>query len=212
MGGKAAPSTDMQSLVCRACDKGHASFDQRHRLVASTIYDLPFGRGRKFGSNINQAADYVVGGWTVTGITSFATGFPIFITSPASTPSAYISHRPNRLCDGADSSLSDNLRNNGMVYFKTSCFAAPATGFFGNTGRAPLHGPGINNWDIGLEKQFPIPITEQMKLQFRGELFNAFNHAQFNNPNGDTGAGANFGRISSARAPRLIQLGLKLLW
>ena len=74
----------------------------------------------------------------------------------------------------------------------------PAPGFFGNTGRAPLHSPGINNWDIGLEKQFPIPITEQ--LQFRGELFNAFNHAQFNNPNSDTGGGANFGRVSSARA------------
>ena len=211
-GWESGSSTDMQNLVCRACDKGHASFDQRHRLIASTIYDLPFGRGRMFGSNMSQAADYVVSGWTVTGITTFATGFPIFITSPASTPSAYISHWPNRLCDGADSSLSGNLRNNGMLYFKTSCFAAPATGFFGNTGRAPLHGPGIKNWDIGLEKQFPIPITEQMKLQFRGELFNAFNHAQFNNPNGDTGGGANFGRVSSARAPRLIQLGLKLLW
>ncbi len=157
----------MKNLVCRACDKGHASFDQRHRLIASTIYDLPFRRGRKFGSNINQAADYVVGGWTFTA-SLLDSRFSLQHRLPRPAHTLLTGPTASAICDGADSSLSDNLRNNGMVYFKTSCFAAPATGFFGNTGRAPLHGPGINNWDIGLEKQFPIPITEQMKLQFRG--------------------------------------------
>lgn len=205
-------STDEQITTCRHCDKGYASFDQRHRFVASTIYDLPFGRGRRFGGRMPKAADLLAGGWSMTGITTFATGVPIFVTSPATTSSVYISHRPVRLCDGADSSLAGNLRGNGFLDFQTSCFATPATGYFGDSGRAPLNGPGINNWDIGIEKEFPVPVREQTKLQFRAEMFNAFNHAQFGLPNANTGDGANFGRIGSARSPRLVQLGLKLLW
>lgn len=176
------------------------------------MYELPFGRGRQFGNQMSRAADLVAGGWTLTGITTFATGVPMFLYSPATTASIYIQHRPNRLCNGASSSLADNIRNNEFLYFDTSCFAAPLTGYFGNSGRAPLNGPGINNWDVGIEKNFAIPVREQTRLQFRAEMFNTFNHAQFGLPNQNTGAGANFGRISGARAPRLIQLGLKLLW
>ncbi len=211
-GWESGSSTDEQITICRRCDKGYASFDQQHRFVASTIYELPFGRGRKFGGDMPKALDLAAGGWTLTGITTFASGVPIFLTSPATTASIYVSHRPNRLCDGADRSLAGNLRNNGFVYFRTECFATPPTGFFGNTGRAPLHGPGINNWDVGIEKEFPIPMREQTRLQFRAEMFNAFNHTQFGNPSADTGAGPNFGRVASARAPRLMQLGMKLLW
>jgi hypothetical protein len=159
-----------------------------------------------------RAADLLAGGWTLTGITTFSTGTSIFLTAPNTTGSIYVSHRPNRSCDGADSRLANDLRNNGFVQFQTSCFVTPPAGFFGNTGRAPLHGPGINNWDVGIEKVFPLPAREQMKLQFRAEMFNAFNHTQFGLPNSDVGAGANFGRVAGARAPRLIQLGLKALW
>lgn len=120
--------------------------------------------------------------------------------------------RANRLCDGRDNKFSDHLRGDGLQYFETSCFANPAVGYFGNGGRNPLYGPGIDKWDLGIEKIFPIPIREAMRLQFRGEFFNAFNHTQFNPPNSAVTSGANFGLISSARAPRLIQLGLKLLF
>ena len=81
-----------------------------------------------------QAKVLLAGGWTITGITTFSTGVPIFLTSPASTASIYVSHRPNRLCDGADDSLAGNLRNNGFVYFRTACFVPPPAGFFGNKG------------------------------------------------------------------------------
>ncbi|MDX1981945.1 MAG: carboxypeptidase-like regulatory domain-containing protein [Bryobacteraceae bacterium] len=205
-------ATEAQITACRRCDKGHASFDQRHRAVISTIWDLPFGRGRQFGSNLGSFANAALGGWTLTGITTFGTGAPVFISGPARTQSIYISHRPNRVCDGRDSSLASNLRNNGFVQFNTACFADAPQGFFGNTGRSPIHGPGLHNWDAGIEKFFPIPIREAMKLQFRTELFNAFNHANFGSPNGNLGAGANFGRVAGARAPRLIQMSLKLLW
>jgi hypothetical protein len=205
-------ATSTQVASCRACDKGLASYDQRHRVVASTIYDIPFGKGRRFGAQVHPAVNAIAGEWTITGITTFATGFPIFITSPSQTSSIYVSQRPNRSCDGGDPRLSDNLRSNGLVYFNTSCFQTPAPGFFGNSGRTPISGPGQNNWDIGVHKQFALGLTEATRLELRGEFFNAFNHAQFTNPNPSTGAGANFGRVSSTLPPRLVQVAMKLTW
>jgi hypothetical protein len=211
-GWESGGSTDSQITVCRRCDKGPASFDQRHRLTASIVYDLPFGRGRRFGKAMPRAADLVAGGWSLTGLAVFATGVPIFLTGPNRTGSPNVSHRPNRVCDGRDDSLSSNLRGNGFVHFDTSCFVIPPTGFFGNAGRSVLNGPGGANWDIGLGKTFPLPFNEQTRLEFRGEFFNAFNHTQFGLPNADSGAGPNFGRVSSAHTPRLIQLGAKVIF
>lgn len=205
-------ATSTQIAFCRSCDKGFASYDQRHRVVASTVYDLPVGKGRRFGAALPAAINALVGDWTMSAITTFATGVPIFIGSPSQTSSIYVSQRPNRLCDGSDSGLSGNIRNNGFLYFDTSCFVTPAAGYFGTSGRAPIHGPGQHNWDIGIHKQFRIPVTEQGRLELRGELFNAFNHAQFSNPNSSTGSGANFGRISSTLPPRLVQVAMKLTW
>ena len=209
-GWEDSSSTDSQVTICRACDKGPASFNQLHRVVLSAVYDVPVGRGRTFGTSLPRAADLLVGGWIVTGIASFSTGVPIFLTSPNTTGVVYTSTRPNRICNGADSKLSGNLRTDGFLDFNTSCFVSPPVGYFGNSGRAPLNGPGVNNWDLGLEKTFTI--KEQTRIELRSEFFNAFNHAQFGLPSADTGSGANFGRVSSARTPRLIQLGMKLLF
>ena len=205
-------ATSTQIASCRSCDKGYASFDQRHRVVASTVYDLPFGKARRFGSSLPGAVNALIGDWTVSAITTFSTGVPIFVTSPSQTSSIYVSQRPNRVCDGGDSSLSGNLRSNGFLYFDTSCFNTPSPGYFGTSGRTPLHGPGRNNWDIGIHKQFPLHFDEASALELRGEFFNAFNHAQFSNPNSNTGSGANFGRISGTAAPRLVQVAMKLTW
>jgi hypothetical protein len=203
-------STQSQITICRHCDKGPSSFNQRQRFVVSTIYDLPFGRRRAMGKNMARALDYVAGGWTVTAITSFSTGTPIFLTGPNRTGSSYITHRPNRLCDGRKDDLLHNLRSDGLLAFDTSCFAVPAVGFFGNAGRDILNGPGNNNWDLGFQKFFPLG-AELRRLEFRAEMFNAFNHAQFGQPNANS-ADVNFGRVSSASAPRLVQLSLKLLF
>ena len=94
-------------------------------------------------------------------------------------------------------------------YLDPACWEVAPQGSFGNSSRSPLLGPGRNNWDIGVQKFFQI--HEQTQLQFRMEMFNAFNHAQFNNPNSNRGSG-NFGLIGGARQPRLIQFGLKLLF
>ncbi len=207
-----AVATSSQIADCRACDKGFASFDQTHRVVASLIYDLPVGHGRKFGARMPGLLDAAAGGWTVTSIATFATGVPIFFSSPSQTASIYITQRPNRVCNGNAPNLAGNLRSDGLVYFNTSCFVTPAAGYFGNNGRDPLHGPGQNNWDLGIQKDFRVPVTDQGMVELRGEFFNAFNHAQFTNPNANTGAGANFGLVSGTAAPRLLQVALKLVW
>jgi hypothetical protein len=202
---------ESQVTNCRACGKASASFDVKHRAAASMIYRLPFGKGRTFGKDMNAAADTLIGGWSVTTIATFSTGVPFDVTGPNTTGFNNITHRANRLCDGRSESLQDSLRTNGLKWFDTACFAAAPTGFYGNAGRNILYGPGIHNWDIGIEKYFPIPVREGTRLQFRGEMFNAFNHAQFNLP-GSTVNTPNFGLVNSARAPRLVQLALRLLF
>ena len=94
-------------------------------------------------------------------------------------------------------------------YFSGSAFTSEPLGGFGNANRAFFHGPGLNNWDFGLHKD--TALREGMALQFRVEFFNLFNHAQFNNPNGNF-ASSQFGYVTSARDPRIGQMGLKFLW
>lgn len=199
-------ATNAQITECRNCDKDHASFDTRHRAVISALWEVPFGRNRKFGQNMHPVANAFAGGWTLTAITTFQTGVPLFIAAPNRTGSPFITHRPNRTCSGVLD--SPNLRADKR-WFDQSCFALPPVGFFGNSSRSPIHGPGINNWDIGIQKFFPI--REEVRMQFRAEMFNAFNRAQFNDPVANI-ANPNFGLVNSARPPRLVQLALRLIF
>jgi hypothetical protein len=193
-------ANESQVTNCRACGKGVSSFDVKHRAVMSLIYRLPL-----------LARNRILGGWAVSSIATWSTGVPFDVTGPNTTGFNNITHRANRLCDGRSSELQDNVRTNGLRWFDTSCFAAPPTGYYGNAGRNILYGPGIHNYDIGIEKYFPLPVNETTRLQFRAELFNAFNHAQFGLPASQVNT-PNFGLISSARAPRLVQLALRLLF
>jgi hypothetical protein len=185
------------------------SYDIPQHFVLSTVYQLPFGHGRAFGTNWNRAADALIGGWQVNAIMTLATGSAFSIAAPNRTGSNFTSVRADRSCNGADASLSDSVRSNGFRWFDTSCFAAPPAGYFGNSGRGILFGPGTNNFDIGLQKNFRF--TEAARFELRGEFFNAFNHAQFNNPDATVGD-VNFGVISSANTPRLVQVAGRLVW
>ena len=204
-------STNAQITDCRRCDKGLASFDARHRAVISAVYDVPFGHGRRFGGQTHPVVELMGGGWTITTIASFQTGIPFDLSVPATTGSPFVTHLPNRVCDGRDDSLAGNLRQDGGLYFNRSCFQIPLTGFFGNAGRNILSGPGFQNWDIGIQKFLRIPAREGMQLQFRAEAFNAFNHAEFGNPNGNV-ASPQYGLVTSARQPRRIQFALRFLF
>lgn len=197
-------ATNNQIANNRALDKGPTSFNVRNRLVTSLLWELPFGRDRAFGSGMSRAADYVVGGWNVSTIATFSNGLPIFITVPNRTGSPFVGHRPNRTCSGNLSSV--DLRSNRQ-FIDTSCFQDTERGFFGNSERAPISGPGLNNFVVGIQKDFEF--AESKLLEFRLEMFNAFNHAQFRNPNGSV-ANRNFGLVSAARQPRVVQMALKL--
>jgi hypothetical protein len=204
---QASNASSNQISICRRCSKGPTNFDVSHRAVASSVWDLPFAHGKATSGWENLA----IGGWSLTAIATFSTGEPVNLKAPNQTGSPYITPLPNRVCDGRSDRLADNIRDDGILWFETTCFTIPAVGYFGNSGAAVINGPGINNWDLGIQKFFPVR-GEAMRLQFRAEMFNAWNHAQFQQPNGDAGAGANFGRISATRPPRLIQLALKVVW
>ncbi len=200
-------ATNAQITNFRGLDKDLASFDTRHRMVMSAIWDLPVGRGKRIGADMHKAADLFIGGWTLTGIASFQTGTPVLMSSPNTTGSPFVTHRPNRLCDGKLASI--DLRSNRR-FLDPACWQTAQQGSFGNSSRGPVLGPGLNNWDAGIQKFFTI--QESLRVQFRAEMFNAFNHTQFEQPNANTGAGANFGLVGGARNPRLVQLGLRLLF
>jgi hypothetical protein len=201
-----------QITACRRCEKGPTGFDVRHRAVASAIWELPFGRGRPIASNVSRAVDFLIGGWSISGIATMATGQPIILRGPNRTGSLLVIHLPTRVCDGRNSEISGNVRNNGFLWFDTSCFSTPPVGYFGNSGRTVLNGPGFSNWDIGVQKALVLSEWSPARLILRGEAFNAWNHTQFSPPNGDLSAGVNFGRISSTRPPRLIQISAKIIW
>ncbi|MEO8596030.1 MAG: carboxypeptidase-like regulatory domain-containing protein [Candidatus Solibacter sp.] len=204
---QSANASANQIATCRECSRGPANFDVRHRAVASAVWDLPFRRGH----TASLWRQFAIDGWTVTAIAVFSTGQPVNLRAPNQTGSPFITPLPNRICDGRSDHLSDHVRDNGSLWFDTACFAVPAVGYFGNSGPTVLPGPGVHNWDLGVQKSFALP-DDAARLQFRAEMFNAWNQAQFQQPNGDAGAGTNFGRIFASRPPRLVQLALKLLW
>jgi hypothetical protein len=183
-------------------DRGQCTTDIRQRFVASYIYELPFGRGKRF--------NLLLGHWQLSGITTFSTG-PYISPSDLVSPSLgnYISYRPNRVGQVNNADLRSGIRNNPVTgpYFTTSDLVNPVGNVYGSAARDFILCPGLNNWDISLFKIFPI--RERMNLQFRSDFFNAFNHAQFGPPNATAGAAFN-GQISTAGAPRDIQLSLKL--
>ena len=176
--------------------------DVPHVFVASYLYELPFGRNRKFLSDIPRAVDFILGGWQVNGITSIRSGTPLVVTVAASQ----LNTTTNNYADLACTSVG--LPKTAERWFDTGCFAAPAQFQFGNSGKSHVRGPGVVNFDLSLFKRFAI--DEKRAVEFRSEFFNAFNNPHFGNPNASLGNNA-FGRISTTvLTPREIQLGLKL--
>jgi hypothetical protein len=206
-GWEGGGATASQISYCRACDRGLSSIHVPHRFVGSFVAPLPFGRGRRFASQTGRLVHLLVDDWSVSGILSLASGSPFTVGAANNTASVFTDYRANRSCSGVDRSLSSNLRTNGMKYFDTSCFTRPAQGFFGNSGRNIILGPGLNNLDLNIQKG--LRLSERAQITLRGEFFNALNHAMFDNPSSRV-EGALFGVITSARPPRLIQVGARL--
>ena len=181
-------------------DRGMADHDVRHRFITGWVYELPFGRNKRFLKSIGSVANQIVGGWSVGSITTFQSGVPIFIRATGNPANWTQGTRPNVVGEGP--------LNNPTIrrWFNTDAFEAPAKFTIGNAGRNLLVGPGFQNADIIVLKT--IDVAEGHRLQFRGEFFNTFNKPTFNNPGRFLGRG-DFAVISTARPGRIIQLGLK---
>ena len=183
------------SYAAARLDWGLSGSDRTHVLVSSYVWELPFARN---SSGWRRAA---LRGWQVAGISSFQSGNPLTITIvPDRAGVGGSGQRPNLL--GPVERIGTIAR-----WFNTDVFALPTAGTFGNAGRSLVRGPGIRNFDVSFSKR--IAFTERISLQFRGELFNLFNHTQFSGVGTSVGAGT-FGQVVSARDPRIVQFGLRL--
>jgi hypothetical protein len=180
-------------------------------FTASVIYALPVGKGKKFGSNWAAPVNAVLGGWEVTAIEKATSGFPIFVVNSNNASGVNFENngnslnRPNQVCNpiGGGGTISE--------WFNTACFVAAPAGELGNASRTPVSGPRFVNTDLSLIKHFVL--REGIRLDFRTEFFNLFNHAQFALPGSDLGSPATFGIISSTvNNPRLVQFALKLVF
>lgn len=206
--------------------RGNSDIDRRHMLVLNYVYDLPFlknGRG---------VAKQVLGGWQVSGITTFLSGTPLDIGCGLAGLNTGIGGgmRCNSLGEqSGESTVNDSEFGPTAQWFNVNAFAQPnfdqlfandQPGMFGYLGRNTLRGPGRNNWDLSLFKNFPV--AEGKEIQFRFETFNSWNHTQWRGINTDCsdtvaagqacGTAGKFGQVNSAWDPRIIQLGLKVLF
>ena len=202
--------TSHQNAYDIRASRSLSDLDIRHRFVISYIYELPFGRGRRFGTNVSRLTDTVLGGWQVNGFTSFQNGNPLSF-SASNTSGLFASvTRPNN--NGTSGLLTGPVDQRLNGYFTTAPYTQPAPFTFGTLGpRLPdIRSDGVRNFDLSLFKDFK-PL-ERVRIQLRGEFLNALNTPRFGNPNTAVTSSA-FGVITSqANAPRQIQFGLKALW
>ena len=197
------------------------SFNTAQRLVVSYVLNLPFGKGQRF-ANSGGIVNTLVSGWSVNGITTFQSGYPLAISYNGNNLTNLFGGgtlRTNYVagCDklaGVPSSryerfLAQNAGNTS-AWFNQSCFTNPGAFAFGNEPRVDprLRGQGIDNFDFAAQKV--TKIKELANLQFRAEFFNLFNHPQFNNPGTRMAAGSYNQVTSQANQPRLVQLSLRL--
>lgn len=189
--------------------RGVSSVDYRHRLVFSGVYELPVGRGRRFGAGLTRAADLVIGGWQANGIWTLQSGDPLGIS--ASGTAALFSEASRANTNGGSPLLDADAHSRLNRWFDTSVFSQPAPYTLGNLSPlvTNLRNHHTNNMDLSLFKQFQL--LERLQLQFRAEAFNALNRVRFSSPNTNVNGGANFGKVTNqSNSPRQLQFGLRL--
>jgi hypothetical protein len=229
---------DVQNAHNIAAERGPTTPDFRHQLTVSYVYDLPYGKGKHFGSSANSVAQAVLGNWEIAGVTRARSGeaFDVLMGGDLTNTGAF-PPRPDQIHNPYDFSfdVTDqqnvfNCSNPGHqthdCWFNQAAFAIPALApgqtlahLFGNARRAALRGPDMVNFDFSAYKTFQL--GERFGLQFRSEFFNIFNHPNFNLPNVGSGggsSGAGFSNVPGGAAitqtipdnQREIQFGLKL--
>ncbi len=215
--GARASSTDSpywQNSYDAKAEWAPCYYDETQNLTAYAVYELPFGKGKQFGGNMNSVANAVVSGWTVSPIVTLHTGFPLALYTNASDPTGTGSRglRPN--CNGTNTVFGRRdataAQGGGFAWFDPNNYSDPTT-TFGTC--APqlggLRGPGYYNWDLSLEKNFQL--TERFRLQFRSDFLNTFNRVNLAVPN-TTVVTSTTGVIQASQPARNIQFALKLYY
>jgi hypothetical protein len=187
-------------------------------FVVSYSYDLPVGRGRRFVPDASGVKQAVIGGWAVSGITTFRSGGALLMNAPSSLlPPQATMEVANYDCSGTN----PGNPHTRAEWFNVSCWSSPAENTIGNarTGTGHVYGPGLQNWDFSLNKS--ASINERFAFRFEANFFNIFNHTNLSNPNTNCNAAAlavctaagGFGAITSDNGlPRMIQLGFKFVF
>jgi hypothetical protein len=205
-----------QNIHNLAAEAGPSSFDVKLNNVTSIVYQLPFGKGRKYASAMHPVVDGVLGGWELNTINTAHTGTPlnVFYTPPTASSVSGLSNdyrgepflRPNV----SGSSISQSTSSLINTYFAGYTFTAPPVNApFGDLGRNAFRAPGLEQWDLSADKSFRI--GERAKIQFRSEFFNVLNHTNFGIPNTTT-TSSSFGQIRSTYPARQIQFALKVIF
>ncbi len=186
-------------------ERGNGAQDMRHRFIGSFVYELPFGRGKTFGGDWSSGLNAVLGDWSVGSIVTLTSGTPQHLTVAGNPANVGGGDRPDVVA-GTDWKL-DNP--DPSRFYNEAAFVPNEPFTFGNAGKNILVGPGLIGWDFSLYKN--VRLGDKYGLQFRAEAFNFPNHPNFNFPNAQVG-NRNFGKISSARGPRIMRLGLKFVF
>jgi hypothetical protein len=206
-----------QNVYDQRAEYAPCYYDATHVLSAYAIYELPFGKGKRFAGGDNKVVNAVVGGWEISPIVSFRTGFPLPVYG-ANDESGTFSRGSRADCNAIPHVTGETPIDQtafpgtgGFQWFTNSGnFSTPAVGTFGNCPAqlGYLRSPHYTDVDLSLHKNFQI--TERFNLQFRADFVNAFNHVQLNAPN--MGLGTTMGQVTGAQPPRNIQLALKLYY
>jgi hypothetical protein len=203
-----------QNIHDLAAEKGPSSFDVKLNNVTSVVYQLPFGKGRQFGANMNPVLDAILGGWELNAINTAHTGTPlnVYYNATGANEISSLSNdyrgepfpRPNVTGSPASQSTSQMIN----TFFAGYTFTTPsANQEFGDLGRNAFRTPGFWQWDNGIDKSFRV--SESVKVQFRSEFFNILNHTNFGIPDTKTSDAA-FGTIRTTYPSRQIQFALKV--
>jgi hypothetical protein len=187
-------STAPQNSVNRRAEKADSNYDIRQTMTTNVVWMLPFGPGRRFLQS-GGAAGKIVGGWELSGIHSTRTGrainFSISRSSKDLPDGNSSNQRPDRVPGVPIYPEKQTIGN----WFNIAAFAVPAKGTWGNAGRNLGRGPGVNQFDLALQKS--INISEKHRLAFRAEFFNAFNRPHLGTPGSNISSPGSFGRITS---------------
>jgi hypothetical protein len=211
-GGQASNSSAYwQNLYNPRAEWGSCYFDLHHNLTAHGVYELPFGHNKKFAANANPIANQLISGWTVSAIYTFHGGFPLTVYN-WNDYSGTNSRGERANCNGKPR-YDKKPTYWGIQWVDGSTYSNPSYGTFGSCGVSTLRGPGLDNIDLSVTREFKTFAGEH--LEFRAEGLNALNHPVFNAPfvgcQGSAGGAcaSNFGIIWSTQGQRNVQLALK---